>query len=74
MTNHDLQLDVATELSWDPKVGSQAIAVSADDGAVTLRGTVGSFREKRKRERQPRARTGHRGQERTAGADARPRA
>ena len=47
MTNDDLQLDVAAELSWDPKVDSQAIAVSADDGAVTLRGTVGSFREKR---------------------------
>jgi osmotically-inducible protein OsmY len=47
MTNDDLQLDVAAELSWDPKVDSQAIAVSADDGAVTLRGTVGSLREKR---------------------------
>ena len=47
MTNNDLQLDVAAELSWDPKVDSQEIAVSADDGAVTLRGTVGSFREKR---------------------------
>jgi hypothetical protein len=47
MTNDDLQLDVAAELSWDPKVDSQAIAVSADDGAVTLRGTVGSVREKR---------------------------
>ena len=47
MTNDDLQLDVAAELSWDPKVDSQAIAVSADDGAVILRGTVGSFREKR---------------------------
>ena len=47
MTNDDLQLDVAAELSWDPKVDSKAIAVSADDGAVTLRGTVGSLREKR---------------------------
>jgi osmotically-inducible protein OsmY len=47
MTNDDLQLDVAAELSWDPKVDSRAIAVSADNGAVTLRGTVGSFREKR---------------------------
>jgi len=47
MTNDDLQLDVAAELSWDPKLDSEAIAVSADDGAVTLRGTVGSFREKR---------------------------
>jgi osmotically-inducible protein OsmY len=34
------------ELFWDPKVDSGAIAVSVDDGVVTLRGTVGSFREK----------------------------
>ena len=47
MTNDDLRLDVAAELSWDPRVDSRAIAVSADDGAVTLRGTVGSLREKR---------------------------
>jgi osmotically-inducible protein OsmY len=47
MTNDDLQLDVAAELSWDPKLDSKAIAVSAADGAVTLRGTVASFREKR---------------------------
>ena len=40
MTDDDLQLDVAAELAWDPKVDSQAIAVSAEDGAVTLRGTV----------------------------------
>lgn len=47
MTDDDLQLDVAAELAWDPKVDSQAIAVSAEDGAVTLRGTVASFRQKR---------------------------
>ena len=47
MTDDDLQRDVAAELSWDPKVDSEAIAVSADAGAVTLRGTVGSFRHKR---------------------------
>ncbi len=47
MTNDDLRLDVAAELSWDPKVDSQAIAASADNGAVTLRGMVGSLREKR---------------------------
>ena len=46
MTNDDLQLDVAAELSWDPKLDNKAIAVSAADGAVTLRGTVASFREK----------------------------
>jgi len=35
------------ELAWDPKVDSEEIAVAADDGTVTLRGTVGSFRKKR---------------------------
>ena len=47
MTDDQLQADVAAELSWDPKVDSAAIAVSADAGTVTLRGTVGSPREKR---------------------------
>ena len=48
MTNDQLVIDVGAELFWDPKVDSEAIAVSAaDDGKVTLRGTVGSFREKR---------------------------
>ena len=47
MSNDDLQRFVADELFWDPKVDSAAIAVSADDGVVTLRGTVGSFRQKR---------------------------
>jgi osmotically-inducible protein OsmY len=47
MTNDELQLNVADELFWDPKVDHEAIAVSADDGTVTLRGTVGSFRQKR---------------------------
>jgi hypothetical protein len=34
-------------MPWDPKIDNSAIAVSADDGRVTLRGTVGSLREKR---------------------------
>jgi osmotically-inducible protein OsmY len=51
MTNDDLQLDVAAELSWDPKVDSRAVAVSADDGAIIPRGAVGSFREKREAEK-----------------------
>jgi osmotically-inducible protein OsmY len=43
-----LTADVGDELFWDPKVDSEAIAVSADDdGNITLRGTVGSLREKR---------------------------
>jgi osmotically-inducible protein OsmY len=43
----DLEADVSDELFWDPKLDNSAIAVSADDGKITLRGTVGSLREKR---------------------------
>ena len=47
MTNKTLQQNVIDELSWDPMIDSAGIAVSAhDDGTITLRGTVGSFREK----------------------------
>jgi osmotically-inducible protein OsmY len=45
--NDDLTGYVNDELFWDPKVDSGAISVSADDGNITLRGTVGSLREKR---------------------------
>jgi osmotically-inducible protein OsmY len=47
MSNEELTVGVTDELLWDPKVDSSSIAVAADDGTVTLRGTVGSFREKR---------------------------
>jgi osmotically-inducible protein OsmY len=47
MSNQTLEQNVNDELLWDPKVDSEAIAVAADDGTVTLRGTVGSFRQKR---------------------------
>jgi osmotically-inducible protein OsmY len=45
--DNDLTADVSDELFWDPRVDSEAIAVSADEGKITLRGTVGSLREKR---------------------------
>ena len=45
--DNDLGAAVSDELFWDPKVDNTAIAVSADGGKVTLRGTVGSLREKR---------------------------
>jgi osmotically-inducible protein OsmY len=45
--DNDLRADVSDELFWDPKIDNTAIAVSADDGKITLRGTVGSLREKR---------------------------
>jgi osmotically-inducible protein OsmY len=51
MTDDELQDWVREELCWDPRVDSAAIAVSANDGAVTLRGTVASFREKREAQR-----------------------
>jgi hypothetical protein len=47
MTDDELQDWVRDELFWDPKVDSAAIAVSASDGEVTLRGTLGSFRQER---------------------------
>ena len=46
MSDNDLTRHVTDELHWDPKVDSGAVAVSVDRGVVTLRGTVGSFREK----------------------------
>src|SRR5262245_10559657 len=47
MSNQELSASVSEELHWDPKLDSDTIAVSADEGVVTLRGTVGSFHEKR---------------------------
>jgi osmotically-inducible protein OsmY len=45
--DNELTADVGDELFWDPKVDNAAVAVSADGGKITLRGTVGSLREKR---------------------------
>jgi osmotically-inducible protein OsmY len=45
--DNDLTADVSDELFWDPKVDNTAVAVSANGGKITLRGTVGSLREKR---------------------------
>lgn len=46
IADDDLIGIVSDELFWDPKVHAEAIAVHAQDGKVTLRGTVGSPREK----------------------------
>jgi osmotically-inducible protein OsmY len=51
MNDDDLARDVTDELFWDPKVDNAEVAVSADDGVVTLRGTVGGFRQKREAKR-----------------------
>jgi osmotically-inducible protein OsmY len=46
MSNDELRIAVEEELRWEPRIDSQAIAVDAHDGVVTLRGTVGSLRER----------------------------
>jgi osmotically-inducible protein OsmY len=51
VSNDKLERRVSDELLFDPKVDNAAVAVSADDGTVTLRGTVGSFRQKREAEK-----------------------
>jgi osmotically-inducible protein OsmY len=50
-SNDVLTRNVCYELFWDSNVGSVAIAVSANEGSVTLRGTVGSLHEKRDAQR-----------------------
>ena len=51
MSNDELRTFVVDELSWEPKVDVEEIAVDAEDGVITLRGTVGSLREKREAKR-----------------------
>ena len=46
MSNATLQTDVKDQLRFDPMIDAAQIAVSADDGVVTLRGTVGSLPQK----------------------------
>jgi osmotically-inducible protein OsmY len=47
MSNDDLVTHVKDELEWDPKLRNASVAVAAENGVVTLRGNVGSLREKR---------------------------
>jgi hypothetical protein len=46
MTDGDLQAIVTAELVWELQVDSDDIAVFAEEGVVTLRGSVSSLREK----------------------------
>jgi osmotically-inducible protein OsmY len=47
-TNNELVEDVTDELFFDPRIADiSGIALSAENGAITLRGTVGSFHQKR---------------------------
>ena len=43
--NNLLELDVKDELDWDPMIDDDRIVVKADDGRVTLTGTVPSYYE-----------------------------
>jgi osmotically-inducible protein OsmY len=45
-TDHQLQLDVLAELSWEPSVNAEDIGVEVKDGIVTLAGHVSSYAEK----------------------------
>ncbi len=47
MLHDHLRHDVQEELRYEPRVDDLAIAVAAEDDEVTLRGTVGSFHERR---------------------------
>lgn len=51
MTNAVLASAVAAEIAWDPRIDSAMVEVSAGDGVVTLRGWVGSYRQKREARR-----------------------
>jgi osmotically-inducible protein OsmY len=51
MRDEELALDVRDELFWDPRIDGRAIAVTAVAGVVTLRGTVGSFRQRQEAKR-----------------------
>src|SRR6266516_3624081 len=43
--NNVLELDVKEELDWDPMLDDTRMVVQADDGRVTLSGTVPTFYE-----------------------------
>ncbi len=45
-TDPDLKTSVQEELEWTPDVDATSIGVSADGGAVTLSGEVGSYAER----------------------------
>src|SRR5579872_522237 len=51
MKDKDLQQNVLDELNWEPSVNAAHIGVTANDGVVTLTGTVSSYAEKDAAER-----------------------
>jgi osmotically-inducible protein OsmY len=50
-SDSDIKRDVELELRWDPKIGSDDIAVAVKDGVVTLTGFVHTYSEKYEAER-----------------------
>jgi osmotically-inducible protein OsmY len=46
MTDKDLKQHVENSLDYEPGINASDIGVSADEGVVTLRGNVASYREK----------------------------
>ncbi len=51
MTDRDLQQHVQSALDWEPSVEANEIGVTVAEGVVTLRGDVGTYREKQTAER-----------------------
>jgi osmotically-inducible protein OsmY len=51
MTDTELKQHVQSALDWEPSVDATDIGVSVDEAVVTLRGHVGSYREKLMAER-----------------------
>jgi osmotically-inducible protein OsmY len=48
MTNPEMEAQVVDKLKLDPRIpAAEAIAVTADEGAVTLRGSVHTFAQRR---------------------------
>ena len=48
MSDDNVTKDVKDELHWDPKIDASEIAVAAENGVITLRGTVGTFSQRLK--------------------------
>jgi osmotically-inducible protein OsmY len=46
MTDRELQENVQAALDWEPSVEATEVGVTVDEGVVTLRGQVKSYREK----------------------------
>jgi osmotically-inducible protein OsmY len=51
MTDREMRLHVESALDWEPSVEATAVGVTVTDGIVTLRGDVGTYREKQTAER-----------------------